>query len=359
MSFLSKIHLHQISFHWEMSESPTVDKTTPSINAVASNIEKIILNSANAELDLFDDDKPKLQKVDSLEPDMVASNDNDEEANDESNKGDTEILIDEEEEEEEEEEEDEDAVTNSNNSSELTASEEDETTWITWFCSLKGNDFFCKIDEDYIQDDFNLTGLSALVPYYDYALDMMLDVDIPIENLSDEQQEMIETAAEVLYGLIHARFILTSRGMQRMYEKYVNVDFGRCPRVYCQGQMVLPVGLSDVPRQYSANIYCPRCQELYYPRSSRQANLDGSFFGTTFPHIFLLQHPECIPARNEHVYVPRIYGFRINRESQYYKPPQLQNSQRPNTRDRSKGKDSASTSANPTSESQRERDRRR
>lgn len=100
-------------------------------------------------------------------------------------------------------------------SSELTGSE-DEGSWISWFINLRGNEFFCEVDEEYIQDDFNLTGLSAMVPYYDYALDTMLDVDIPVDTLTEEQQEVIETAAEVLYGLIHARFILTSRGMQRM-----------------------------------------------------------------------------------------------------------------------------------------------
>jgi casein kinase II subunit beta len=219
----------------------------------------------------------------------------------------------------EEEDDEEEEESEMSGSSELTASE-DETTWITWFCHLKGNNFFSKIDEDYIQDDFNLTGLSALVPYYDYALDMMLDVDIPIDNLSDEQQEMIETAAEVLYGLIHARFILTTRGMQRMYEKFFNVDFGRCPRVYCQGQNVLPVGLSDTPRNFSVNVYCPRCQELYYPRSSKHANLDGAYFGTTFAHLFMLAHPDLIPLKSQQAYVPRIYGFCISKESIYYHP---------------------------------------
>ena len=337
------------------------DETSEIINPDNNNND----NTNNLE----DEMKPIEQKIDKLV--LLDGDKNNEEIAVGDGEGEQEVDEEEEEdedaEEEEEEEEEED-------SSELTASEEDETTWITWFCNLKGNDFFCKIDEDYIQDEFNLTGLSALVPYYEYALDMMLDVDIPIENLSDEQQEMIETASELLYGLIHARFILTSRGMQRMYEKFRNVDFGRCPRVYCQGQSILPVGLSDIPRQYSAHVYCPRCQEIYYPRNSRQANLDGSFFGTTFPHLFLLQHPETIPFKNEQMYVPRIYGFRINSESQYYKPPhllqQMQNARNGgngngkdgrSSRDnkRNNGNNSTSVSAQQTSESQRERDRRR
>jgi len=125
-----------------------------------------------------------------------------------------------------------------------------------------------------------------------------------------------------------------------MYEKYRNANFGRCPRVFCQGQPVLPVGLSDLPRNYTVNVFCPRCHGLFFPKSTRQANIDGAYFGTTFPHLYLMTHPvserlcrmlhmsvpfkcshlqqDMVPTKPTQTYAPRVYGFRVNQQSLYF-----------------------------------------
>lgn len=204
--------------------------------------------------------------------------------------------------------------------SDVTESEEEEEededgSWIRWFCSIQGHEFFCEVDEDFIQDNFNLSGLSSQVPYYEYALDMILDADAPSDDmLTDGDLEYAESAAEMLYGLIHARYILTARGLQAMLEKYKNVDMGRCPRVFCSGQPLLPVGQSDIPRVSTVKLFCPKCQDIYYPRSKYQGNIDGAYFGTTFPHLFFMTYSYLKPPRPENAYVPRIFGFRIHPE---------------------------------------------
>ncbi|CAI0446055.1 unnamed protein product [Linum tenue] len=200
--------------------------------------------------------------------------------------------------------------------SDVSGSEGDDTSWISWFCNLRGNEFFCEVDDEYIQDDFNLCGLSSQVPYYDYALDLILDVESSHGDMfTDEQNELVESAAEMLYGLIHVRYILTSKGIAAMLEKYKNYDFGRCPRVYCCGQPCLPVGQSDIPRSSTVKIYCPKCEDIYYPRSKYQGNLDGAYFGTTFPHLFLMTYGHLKPQKATQSYVPRVFGFKLHKSS--------------------------------------------
>lgn len=99
------------------------------------------------------------------------------------------------------------------------------STWISWFLSTKGNEYFCELDEDYILDRFNLTGLNTEVHHYVYALDLITDAlgvfrifvcANPDEQLDESQRDQIESQARILYGLIHARYIVTTRGLAKM-----------------------------------------------------------------------------------------------------------------------------------------------
>ena len=124
-----------------------------------------------------------------------------------------------------------------------------------------------------------------------------------IDDAEGQFKVDVERAAEVLYGLIHARYILTNRGLSKMVrclacprglnavelnavdgqcggcaglaqlDKYKRGDFGRCPRVYCNNQHVLPVGLSDTPTTRGVKLYCPKCADVYNPKSTRHANI--------------------------------------------------------------------------------------
>ena len=211
----------------------------------------------------------------------------------------------------------------------MSSSSQAPESWISAFCSLVGHEYFAEVSEDFIEDDFNLTGLQSQVPMYKEALEMILDVE-PEDMSEDEEEEeedddededemvddglgrayrrgaeadrrhlrmhsdlsVIESSAEMLYGLIHQRFITSRSGIQQMAEKYELGHFGHCPRVYCNGAKVLPVGCSDIPGQETVKLFCPACLDVYSPPNSRFQTVDGAFFGTTFGCLFFMTFPE-------------------------------------------------------------------
>ncbi|RYP54926.1 hypothetical protein DL768_000490 [Monosporascus sp. mg162] len=182
--------------------------------------------------------------------------------------------------------------------------------WRDWFISSRGNEYFCEIDEDYLTDRFNLTGLNTEVQYYQYALDLITDVfDL---DCDDEMRETIEKSARHLYGLIHARYIVTTRGLAKMLEKYKKADFGKCPRVFCRSHPLLPMGQTDTPNQKPVKLYCVRCEDVYNPKSSRHAAIDGAYFGTSFHNIMFQVYPALVPRKSSERYIPRVYGFKVH-----------------------------------------------
>ncbi|KAL8673237.1 MAG: hypothetical protein Q9168_002349 [Polycauliona sp. 1 TL-2023] len=205
-------------------------------------------------------------------------------------------------------------------------------SWISSFCALLGHEYFAEISEEFIEDDFNLTGLQNLVPMYKEALEMILDVEPEDEDEEEDEEDreeeedeeddddavmrgengerltgsysraserrlandirVIESSAELLYGLIHQRYITSRPGMQQMADKYGLHHFGSCPRVFCNGARVVPVGCSDSPGQETVKLFCPSCLDIYTPPNSRFQSVDGAFFGTTFGYLFFMTFPE-------------------------------------------------------------------
>ena len=87
--------------------------------------------------------------------------------------------------------------------------------WIQWFCGLKGHEMFCEVERSYIEDGFNLYGLRACVSNFSDCLDLILDRIGP----DDSDDSHLTQSACTLYGLIHARYIITAHGLDAMYNK--------------------------------------------------------------------------------------------------------------------------------------------
>lgn len=122
-----------------------------------------------------------------------------------------------------------------------------------------------------------------------------------------------------LYGLIHQRYILTSKGLLKMRNKFLNGTFGTCQRVLCERQLVVPIALSEELSISRVKTYCPLCEEVYVPRI-RFVDIDGAYFGCSFPHIFFETFHELLPSNKKKTYVPKIFGFKLYGEygSKYY-----------------------------------------
>ena len=72
------------------------------------------------------------------------------------------------------------------------------------------------------------------------------------------------------------------------------------------------MGLSDNPNVKPVKLYCARCEDIYNPKSSRHAVIDGAYFGTSFHNILFQVYPALIPKKSARRYEPRVFGFRVH-----------------------------------------------
>ena len=88
-----------------------------------------------------------------------------------------------------------------------------------------------------------------------------------------------------------------------MREKFLQNKFGVCPRVSCERQPILPIGMSEELRTsrvkvqihkfieliYNnfSKVFCPRCEDVFIPKKKCLDGCDGAYFGCSFPHVFM------------------------------------------------------------------------
>ena len=56
------------------------------------------------------------------------------------------------------------------------------------------------------------------------------------EDLADEAFLELNQESSDLYGLIHARFVQSARGLSLVHQKYLSGVYGTCPRALCDRQ---------------------------------------------------------------------------------------------------------------------------
>lgn len=72
------------------------------------------------------------------------------------------------------------------------------------------------------------------------------------------------------------------------------------------------MGQHDVPGVSSAKLFCAKCEDLYNPKSSRHASIDGAYFGTSFHNILLQVYPGAVPVKTTRRYEPKVFGFKVH-----------------------------------------------
>ncbi|KAG7338687.1 casein kinase II regulatory subunit [Nitzschia inconspicua] len=236
----------------------------------------------------------------------------------------------------------------------------DSTPWIQAFLKQRHQDMLLPVPKDYISDNFNLAQLPPIIerigfqamgdkaasvakalqqhrqtvanaaaveqvdgsntsrsptsfPIYRLALRLILMEEGELHgqeedhSLADEERilppEAIQTAAEALYLLVHARFAISPRGLEAL-RHVMMIDrtvFGKCPRPMCRGCGTLPYGYSVDYRSSNngkglagnsasgnknfCHRYCPSCGEVWISWNSRT---DGCAWGPSWCHLFLL-----------------------------------------------------------------------
>lgn len=187
-----------------------------------------------------------------------------------------------------------------NKNYEMVDSEESEGFyWVGEFFKKKENSYLARVDDVFIEDNFNLVGLSKIIENLKRSYNAILD--------KGKSQDFIEESS--LYYLIHQRYITSMTGLDDILEKVMNKEYGICPRIGC-GTKLIPYGDSTDPHISGTKVFCYVCECLYTPKGPLKG-LDGCAWGNSFPMFLIISFPYKFKRKSVTPFKPRLYGFRV------------------------------------------------
>ena len=160
------------------------------------------------------------------------------------------------------------------------------SNWISDFFESENIDWMVNIDKEYLNNDSNFDDIKDQIPNFQVALSVLRNEDIG-DVIFDENMDKI---TQMLYFLIHQKYIQTEKGMKQIFDLYEDGYFGECPRIACKGQKTLPFGISTKFGESPCMLYCPRCKDIYYSKNPRMYYFDGCAFGPYFALRFLKEY---------------------------------------------------------------------
>lgn len=226
-----------------------------------------------------------------------------------------------------------------------TSSSSSTTPWVEQYIG-NTNENLLPVPREFLTDGFNLMNVAAVVhnkfgkclddgipnfltkdakhpiSLYKLAHKLLLLEELP-ENWKLSIPLNVQNAAEVIFLLVHSRFACSPRGLDAVYRalKSGGPLFGKCPRISCCGQRLLPCGQSEQFGVGSSMRYCCCCGEIFHQWDVEQ--VDGCAWAG-FCHLMLLTYgkelfpelrPDSIADKYKNIRtrpVPQIFGFDIH-----------------------------------------------
>ena len=177
-------------------------------------------------------------------------------------------------------------------------------SWIDLFLKTQQGHLFVYVNEDFIRENASNPVISGQFPDIQRILNLILSKDIE-EITPDELQK----EAEIVYGIIHQKFLLTEQGRLLMIERQKSGNFPKCPRVFCRDFTCVPYGTTNELKKDAVKMFCPNCTDVYNYECSCQ--IDGAYFGPDWVHYLMNEHPEVAPSEPPESYTPHVFGFNV------------------------------------------------